>query len=316
MKKRVFFITFALILAIFSFFGVKNFSAKAASITVPTTYESTLDLSVKFSDESSRLTNLNLNSTTMEITYSSEAKNFWTAKFNVQFINEQVDNLTAENLTEIINNTKVFMLQPNSTAYKPLPINYDETTKIFTFSITPDFFTKQNNPTGLYKIYATTKLNNYTFNSNVTTFNFYGDESTFLNEQKNYCSIQKKIVKNTKSTMQAFEFTLKQPMQVLDQSKIIWVINDKEVVGTGTSIVYEPTNNKTFTISAKYSITSFNPETYETNNYLQDVQSLIIQPQSTSLPILIGVVGVIALALILTSVVLSKVLNKKRDVVW
>ena len=41
------------------------------------------------------------------------------------------------------------------------------------------------------------------------------------------------------------------------------------------------------------------------------MQSLIIQPQSTSLPVLIAVVGVIALVLILISVVLSKILNKK-----
>lgn len=175
-----------------------------------------------------------------------------------------------------------------------------------TCTITPSMLVNNENGFGVYKIYATCTSGDQIYYS--TTLEFIVQAGEFMNTSTgNRYIIATEAIPNTKAQLSAYNFTLKNAsFDSLDFQKIQWRIDDQPVA-IGENFKFEPTSNKTVTISAYYE---------NQGVYTVACPSIEITPTSTGgITMIIVVVSVVALFAIVffTS---TYFLNKKRDVTW
>lgn len=187
-----------------------------------------------------------------------------------------------------------FLKTPNSSSY----IMFAEGP---TCPITPSSLISSKNGFGEYKLFAGAQSSSILFTSPMITFKASAEE---LNPELTY-SISSKTIDNTKAEVEAFTFTLENAStDGIDVSKIIWYINSQKYA-SGESFTYEPTNNESFVVEAKYQGASLTP-----------LASLETTPKSTgTLKMILVIAGVIAILSTIFGISV-KTLNKRRDVTW
>lgn len=187
-----------------------------------------------------------------------------------------------------------FLKTPNSSAFTLLAEG--PTCAIFPYNLV-----NSENGFGEYKIYAGAQSSSILFTSKMITFKASAGE---LNEALNY-TISSKTIDNSKAEVEAFTFTLDgASSEGIDFSKIIWYVNNKKYA-CGESFTYEPTNNETFVVEAKYQGASLTP-----------LATLETTPKSTgTLKMILIVAGAVCVLSIIFGISV-KTLNKRRDVTW
>ncbi|MBQ7884653.1 MAG: hypothetical protein IJ318_00970 [Clostridia bacterium] len=167
--------------------------------------------------------------------------------------------------------------------------------------ITPTSLISAQNGFGEYKIYAGAQSSSILYTSPIIIFKATANE---LNLEDNYHIISR-VINNTKAEVEAFTFTLENASaNGIDTTKILWYINGIRH-GKGETFTYEPTNNETFVVEAKYKGAS-----------LTLLSTLSTTPKSTGtlkmVLIIAGSVAVLSLIFGLT----VRAFNKRRDNVW
>lgn len=187
-----------------------------------------------------------------------------------------------------------FLKAPNSSSYQLFAEGP-------TCPILPYSLISNTNGFGEYKLFAGAQSSSILYTSPMIIFKATAGD---LNENLTY-NIVSKTINNTKAEVEAFTFTLENAItDGIDSSKIIWYVNNQKYA-TGESFTYEPTNNETFTVEAKYQSAS-----------LTSLATLETTPKSTgTLKIVLIVVGVVAFLSIIFAISV-RTLNKRRDVIW
>lgn len=170
-----------------------------------------------------------------------------------------------------------------------------------TCAINPSSLITAQNGYGEYKLFAGAQSSSLLFTSPVIRFKAIASE---LDPNLAY-TISSKVIENTKAEVEAFTFTLQNAsIDGIDCSKIVWYINNQKQA-TGESFTYEPTNNETFKVEAKYQGASLTP-----------LAELETSPKSTgTLKLVLIVVGVVAVLSLIFGISV-KTLNRRRDVTW
>ena len=167
--------------------------------------------------------------------------------------------------------------------------------------ITPSSLVSSTNGYGEYKLYAGAQSSSILYSSPIITFKAPAGD---LNQNLAY-SITSKTVDNSKAEVEAFIFTLENAASDgIDFSKIIWYINNQKYA-SGESFTYEPTNNETFVVEAKYQSAS-----------LTSLATLETTPKSTGTLKMVLIIGGVIAVLSIIFAISVKTLNKRRDVIW
>lgn len=240
---------------------------------------------------------VNISDTTNQIIVTNISKPLGVNQYGQYLITKNTD---AFELNSFLCKPKVdttinwFLKTPNSSSFTLLAEG--PTCAIFPYNLV-----SSENGFGEYKIYAGAQSSSILFTSKMITFKASAGE---LNEALNY-TISSKTIDNSKAEVEAFTFTLDgASAEGIDFNKIIWYVNNQKYAN-GESFTYEPTNNETFVVEAKYQGASLTP-----------LASLETTPKSTgTLKMILIVAGAVCILSIIFGISV-KTLNKRRDVTW
>lgn len=188
-----------------------------------------------------------------------------------------------------------YLKTPNSSTYDMVVINGD-------FVVDPSKIITSENGFGTYKIYASAQSSSTLYTSKTIYLEAVaGELSTDLSKY----TINKTIIKNSKSELEAFKFTLDNAdKDGLDYNRIVWFLNNKKVA-IGQNFSYEPTTSETFVVSVQYQNANL--------VFLDETQTT---PHTTgTLKFVLYIAGAVIVLSAIFAISVKR-LNKKRDVVW
>lgn len=188
------------------------------------------------------------------------------------------------------NNIVWYLKAPNQTTFKPIS---NGNTYIFAPSETINF----KNGYGVYKIMAIGTTANQTYYSKTYLIN---GEAQVITIGEGIYNIKVNKVTNTKTSIQAFKYSINNPENMITDN-ICWYVNGIKIAN-GESFVYEPTTTDEYKVVAKYNG--------------QQLASVIEVPEPTNTYVLFIIIGVGVLILTIILISSIKISNKKRDVVW
>lgn len=263
--------------------GEKKYTLKVSG----TNFNKNVDFSIDVIDDSSHeiiLTKLNRSlETNDQGAYVVTNK---TSKFTIQA-------LLAKSKVDCTINW--YLKTPNSSTYDLMVINGD-------FVVDPSKIITSENGFGTYKIYASAQSSSVLFTSKIIYLEAVaGELSTDLAKY----TINKTVIKNSKTELEAFTFSLNNATEDgLDYNRIVWFLNSKKVA-IGQNFSYEPTTSEAFVVSVQYQNANL--------VFLDETQTT---PRTTgTLKFVLYISGVVALLSIIFAISVRR-LNKKRDVVW
>ena len=183
-----------------------------------------------------------------------------------------------------------YIKSPNSSSFSKVSSQSN-------FCFAPNNYINQASGYGSYKVMAIGKTSQKTYYSNVYTINAKPEVLTF---GAGIYSIKYKKITNSKTNIEAFEYTINNTNNMISEY-LCWYVNGTKICN-GFSLKYEPTTTDEFKVVARYNG--------------QEVASRVETPKPTDTYILYIILGASVIVLVTILVLSIKITNRKRDVVW